>query len=252
MESYRQSLQLQLQNFNRPSLTIYWSKVYSYIKNDLSKQMKILEVGAGSGISRNFLADFQIVRTDMHEFPERNVVGGINAQNLPFKDQQFDVLFGVDALHHFASPTTALREAKRVVNFDAGGKLLFIEPYVSLFSFPIYKLFHYERTSFPWKTTFAEPFTNDSSIDGDQALSHILFMKKSGREILNTIFPKQLFKIDLLPFSFLDFFLTGGVANPLPTPVRIIKQAMIMERLIPKGVQKYLGARILIVISRRV
>ncbi len=83
--------------------------------------MTMLEVGAGNGyFSAHFqeafeltCLDFSANMLDMNPLPaDRKVVG--DAENLPFDDDSFDVVFCGNLLHHLEDPNIAVREMQRV------------------------------------------------------------------------------------------------------------------------------------------
>ena len=91
----------------------------------------MLEVGAGNGyFSVTFAEAFDLCALDFSQNmldqnplpPERKVQG--DAENLPFEDDAFDVVFCGNLLHHLEDPVIAVREMKRV----ARDHVVLIEP----------------------------------------------------------------------------------------------------------------------------
>ena len=70
-------------------------------------------------------------------------------EKLPYKDESFNLVFAMDAIHHSISPLDAIKEVLRVTR--NGGTVLLVEPYVSYLSYSPYKLFHHEDTSWRYK-----------------------------------------------------------------------------------------------------
>ena len=250
MSSYDKQLRKQLNNSNRPGINEFLLNLYNLVLMEIEKSKSVLEIGAGAGISKRFLSQINILRTDLFEFPESDVKGNINSHSLPYLDNSFQTSLGIDVLHHLVSPLDALKELKRITNFECDGKIVLIEPYVTLLSYPIYRIFHSEKTSNPWISKYSEPFISTRPEDGDQSLSRLLFSKKSGRKLLFELFPAENYRIRLRIFSVLSFFLTGGVNNPLPTPRRFVRMTILVENLIPQALFKILGSRCLIVIEK--
>jgi len=121
----------------------YWEKVSSCFdiclkKLNLNENLKILEVGAGSGWACGYfskLGCYAIANdicfdnlTDAIHFVEmtdsyfERVVG--DAEDLPFEDELFDVVFACATLHHSSNPTSLVRELKRVLR--KGGVIFII------------------------------------------------------------------------------------------------------------------------------
>ncbi len=79
---------------------------------------KILDVGCGTGLSsllfncQKFGVDptFELLKQAKNRIP---VVQGV-AEQLPFKDNSFDIVICLTALHNFTDPLRALLEMKRV------------------------------------------------------------------------------------------------------------------------------------------
>lgn len=105
---------------------------------------RVLEVGAGpggfSGYARAARRDLRWVATDLVAAPWNDAAA--DAQQLPFPEGCFDAVLGLDVLHHLPHPLEFLREARRVLR--SGGALALVEPWVTPFSFPIYRWLHQE------------------------------------------------------------------------------------------------------------
>jgi hypothetical protein len=251
MTDYGNSLRKQLANSDKPGINEYLTHLYRLISDEVSKSGQILEVGAGAGISKKFLKNQKVFRTDFFDFPENDVKGEIDTHALPFEDRSYSSSIAIDVLHHLKSPITSLSEMKRVTNLKSGGSIVLIEPYVSFFSYPVYRIFHTERTSNPWVAQYSEPFSSDWPGDGNQSLSRLLFTKRTGRKLLSTVFPAELYSVELYVFSVFSFFITGGLSRPLPLPRIIVSLTFQLERHIPQILLRFLGSRCLIVIKEK-
>ena len=249
MSNYDKELRKQLLNSEKPGIKEFLKILYGLVYSEVKKAKNILEIGSGAGISKMHLDSLNILRTDLFDFPMSEVKGGIDSHNLPFKDKTFDSSFAIDVLHHLAKPLTALNELKRVTNLEEGGRIVLIEPFVTFLSYPIYKIFHSEKTSNPWRKKYSEPFISEIPEDGDQALSRLLFESKEGKDLLLELFPEQQFKISIKIFSIFSFFVTGGLSNPLPISPKIVKIIFKLECLLPQWLLKILGSRCIIVIE---
>ena len=92
--------------------------VYKKIKPYLKKGDKILDIGAGScQISEMLIKNgFDVVPLDIRNL---SVVDGLSpviydGENIPFKNDYFDVSLLITTLHHVKEPESFLKEAKRV------------------------------------------------------------------------------------------------------------------------------------------
>lgn len=145
----------------------------------------VVEVGSGPGllseVARQRRPDLKWIAADIVAAPWNDVVA--DAHRLPFRDVCADAVIGLDVIHHLATPAELFREAARLLK--PGGRLAVVEPWVSPFSYWIYRLFHQERCSLrlsdPW-----HPFANASgaakdAFDGDAAIVNSL-VRSTSRE----------------------------------------------------------------------
>ncbi len=91
---------------------------------------KVLDLGCGTGISARVL-HCQLVGIDKSKgmisiaeesFPEHKWVVG-EAENLPFKNEEFDKLICVTAIHNFTDIQKAAEEIRRVVKKSANSNI---------------------------------------------------------------------------------------------------------------------------------
>ena len=143
----------------------------------LPPRARVLEAGAGPGLfaphAKARRPDLRWVALDLIAAPWNDIVA--DAQTLPFQCGTFDAVVGVDFVHHLATPLAFCREAARVLK--PGGELRVVEPWVSPFSYPIYRFLHQEGASLgldpakPFQKGDAkEPFEGDAGVT--RALAH--------------------------------------------------------------------------------
>jgi SAM-dependent methyltransferase len=65
-----------------------------------------------------------------------------SAYDLPFRDESVAYLVLFDVFHHLEHPYAFMKEAERVL--IKNGKIVLVEPYISILSLPIYGLCHPE------------------------------------------------------------------------------------------------------------
>ena len=247
---YREKLKRQVINSNTPCNKLYLTYLYNLVYEELKDQQLILEVGSGAGISKSFLPTTDIYRTDVLEFSENQVKGDVDCSKLPFPNESFNVILAVDTLHHLESPLMGLREIKRVTKFKSGGKIIIVEPFVSHLSYLVYRLFHFERTSNPLLSNYKEPFATENLEDGDQALTKLLFVKKSGRIKLQELFPDKDFIVKFKTFSVLSFFIPGGLNNPFLINPIFVKITLTAEKYLPQFLLRTFASRCIITITK--
>lgn len=144
---------------------------FNRLLDGLKNGARVMEAGAGPGL---FAPHARAVRPDLRWFAFDLIQAAWNdvvadAQVLPFRDASFDAVVGVDFIHHLQAPLEFFREAARVLK--PGGELRVVEPWVSPFSYPIYRLFHQEGATLgldparPFqKGDLKEPFEGDAGV----------------------------------------------------------------------------------------
>jgi SAM-dependent methyltransferase len=189
----------------------YISSIYKEVYANFSLIMgrkgiatpKVLEIGGGDcSFAQLFWND--LIITDAGESLDKsNVQSGINGEDLPFTDSQFNYVIAKDTLHHFKEPYKALSEISRVLK--PGGSFVVSEPYWSPLGRLIYKYFHPE----PWETNVntVSRLSNDLW-DSNQALLFLLNGKFS--DIFSQKFPNYKLRI-YFPTYGISYLFSGGV-----------------------------------------
>lgn len=149
-------------------LQLLYAGWYRQIKEELFKG-ESLEIGSGFGLAKNF---FPCVTSEINknEFVDRQE----DACHLSFEDASLSNIVGIDVLHHLPDFESFMKEANRVLK--KGGKIIFVEPYISPISFIFRKLFHHEDLNFRE--------INKSKIDPDDsnlALPTIIFSQQKNK-----------------------------------------------------------------------
>ncbi len=121
------------------------------------KPEKVLDFGCGNGRSIDMFAkisqDIEWTGVDIEGSPEvlsrvRNdgIFVTYDGENLPFTDEQFDLVYSYQVLEHVRKPEVVLREVRRVLKSEGGlfiGQTSQFEPYhsYSLWNFTLYGFF---------------------------------------------------------------------------------------------------------------
>ena len=246
-KSYEQFLENQLRNSKIRTIQVYFNFLYSLVFSRLVGKRNILEIGSGAGISSEFLNGLQITRTDLLAWKDNDVIGDIDAMNLPYEDDAFDGVFAVDALHHIPFPAKALTEMIRVC--APNNQVILIEPYVSILSFPVYRVFHKEKTS--WKTLkfdFDRAMVGNEPNEGDQCIAQSIFLNLKTCDELRILSSKEI-TIEIQYLSSLAFFATGGLTKPIKGLSMLVSALIQFEKRMPQFLLKQLGSRIFIAIG---
>ncbi len=108
---------------------------------DLSPELNLLDIGGGTGRISQFFSDSvkQVIVADtsfkmLQKAGDKKDLAAVNAGSelLPFKNDSFDRILMVDALHHVFDQTITSQELWRVVK--PGGKIIIEEPNIDKFS----------------------------------------------------------------------------------------------------------------------
>lgn len=244
-EEYSDILISQAKNSSKPGIHAYLTWLYKEIEFSLKGNF-ILEVGAGAGLSSNFMSLKKVVRTDYLPWKIPGIQGAIDAQQLPFSDNSFDSAFALDAVHHIPNPGKAISELCRVVR--PGGKIVIVEPFVSYLSFFPYKLFHTEKTTWNYSLPTNGVRETEGASDGEQAVLQGMIDRNLQIKGLEIPESKRVF-LTIRYISPFSFFATGGLGSPFPTPKSMIDVMIGIERLLPRLLMKLISARQILVID---
>lgn len=96
----------------------------------------VVEIGSGIG---NLKSHFPTaISTDLFPNPWLDLI--FDGYEMPFEDGSISHLVMVDVFHHLRAPRAFLKEARRVLS--PSGRVIMLEPYISLLSYPAYALHH--------------------------------------------------------------------------------------------------------------
>jgi SAM-dependent methyltransferase len=224
----------------KPLLQLIYRDYAEIIKEYFNKELNkpIVEIGAGIGNLKNFLNG--IICTDLFPNPWIDVV--CSAYSLPFKDESVSNIFMFDVFHHLERPMAFLKEAHRAL--AKKGRLVMIEPYISLFSYPVYGLLHHEEIGWFKEIDLSENRLEVSKYYAAQGNATRLFFKTNTDRIIN-----QWKVIEKKRFACMSYILSGGYSKPSFYPVRFYN---LMKRLdaVLSAVPSLFAARCLVVLEK--
>lgn len=184
-----------------------------------------IEVGAGPGFFKQFAPT--IFGTDLIPCPWLDVA--VDAQHLPFRTASVANVFGLDMLHHLAAPLAFLREAARVL--IPGGRVVLVEPWITPFSWIIFRFFHQERCDLSettWRATEERALPKKLAFDGNQAIPYLMF---GPRHLPDTLHSLPDLKIAVLErFCFCTYLLSGGFNHTSLLPESLYPLLSKLER----------------------
>lgn len=118
--------------FGRPSanLRVVVKNRYSWMNEYLRADQRGVELGAGAGLSREFIRCDHLLLTDFSDYDWLDVKH-VDAHRTPFEDASFDFAFSVNVIHHLAQPLQFFREMSRILK--KGGRLIVQDVHCSVF-----------------------------------------------------------------------------------------------------------------------
>ncbi len=153
------------------------------------------------------------------------------------------VLF--DTLHHLENVRYLFDEALRVL--QPGGRVIIMDPYISVCSWPVYHFLHPEPADFDHDPLVLSPMPpGRKRFDANQAISTILFERSNRR--FHELYP-NLKKLRQRRLAFLAYPLSGGFEHPSLMPTWMIRPVLAFERLL-NMLNRYLAFRILVVLEK--
>lgn len=196
---------------------LYWyRKLYGQLfgRDPGFGRKQVLEVG--SGISPLKLFYPHVTTSDVldleyldHVFDchEIDRYGGV-------LDHSFDIVTATNVLHHLSSPLDFL--ARAAAKLKPQGEVVLVEPFCSLASYPLYRIFHHEGISFDIDSPRLEKVEGPLS-SANQALPHMMFFTRPDwLERLAAYYDLSRIRFEF--FSSLTYMAAGGVSHVFPIP----------------------------------
>jgi SAM-dependent methyltransferase len=196
---------------------LYWyRKLYAHVF-DLEpgfEHKQVLEVGSGMSplklfyphVTTSDVLDLEYLDHvfDCHEIDQYGAV----------LDHSLDIVTATNVLHHLSSPLEFMVRA--AAKLKPQGELVLVEPYCSLTSYLLYRIFHHEGISFDVDYPCQEKVEGPLS-SANQALPHMMFFTRpKWLERLEAYYDLSRMRLDF--FSSVTYMATGGVSHVFPVP----------------------------------
>jgi SAM-dependent methyltransferase len=207
------------------------------------KRGRILEVGSGIGVSRDFAPD--ITTSDIRK--TRFVDRAISCYDIP-KNEDWTSIVAMDVLHHVRTPFEFLRSASHAL--PTGGRIVIMEPAATLCGRLMYGLCHHEpmvpsevQPPFVFK---GEPGNADfANMAMAQGIFHSFW--KESEHLLTDI---NLKLVSITYRDVLAYFLTGGFSRPALISQTVLNHLLKLEGLLPQTSLSIIGLRMRVVLER--
>ena len=215
-------------------------KWYHIIQSAI-KAGRTLEIGGGSGNFKEYFPD--AISSDILFAEWLDAV--LDAHHLPFGDETFDNIILFDVLHHLQDPGSFFSHAERVLKH--GGRIIMMEPNISLGSFIVYRFFHFEGMS--WHINPLKPVSGckeKKPFHGNQAIPTLIFKKY--KHLFDDKFP-HLKIIRKEPMDPVIYPLSGGFHHPSLCPPFLYGVLEHIEKLL-RPMNRFLGFRLFVVLEK--
>ena len=203
----------------RPELRSVYQEFFAELLRAVQGRTPIIELGAGPGFFKEYHPG--LISTDVLPTPWVDVV--CDACALPFPAQSVGAIVMLDVLHHLPRPLDFLAEACRVL--VPGGLIATIEPWITPFSYLLYRYFHHEDCTLT--IDLRRPFeaTRKKAFDGNATIPYKLARHDPGE-------PGALRLARQERFLALPYLATFGFKRARPLPAGLIRAARFGERVL--------------------
>jgi len=225
----------------KPSLRAVYQDYFDRIKGSVVPG-PVLEIGGGSGNLHEQLP--HTISCDIQWTRWLDVVADAHA--LPFRDGAFANVVMLDVFHHLSEPLRFLHEASRVLR--PGGRLIMIEPNVSLVSWLAFRLFHEEPVDIYDDPFDLEARKHQSPYDSNQAIPFLVFIR--GIERLRTLVP-ALRILSVERFGLWAYPLSGGFQRWSLLPLALVRPILTLENHLAAWLGPIAGFRLMAVAEHR-
>lgn len=226
----------------KPSLRAIYSDYYRRIVKQCIPG-RSLEIGGGTGNLKDYLGG--VISTDI--VPNSWLDAAADAQALPFENESFANIVGVDVLHHIERPHRFLAEAARVL--QPGGRIILVEPAITPMSWAFYNFAHPEPVDMRADPLAEGPLDpNRHPFDANQAIPTLLFKKQHAH--MEKTFP-ALRLINMEHISFFVYPFSGGFRSWCLVPSFLIAPVLRLENVIAPLVGKWMAFRLFVVVEKR-
>jgi SAM-dependent methyltransferase len=236
-DQHQREIQKNLRSWeSKPLLQQIYRSFYQRIIGliDTNAPGPVVEIGSGIGNLKAHLP--RALASDLFANPWLDVV--CDGYELPFADGSLSHIVMFDVFHHLRAPNVFFREARRALT--PSGRLILFEPYISIFSRPVYGLFHHEPVAWSQAIERAESLPRPRDYYAAQGNATRLFFcgEYSGGPAGWNIFHAEA-------FSSFSYLFSGGYSKPAVYPAGALRYLQWCDEKLSRW-PRIFGARCLI------
>jgi predicted SAM-dependent methyltransferase len=229
----------------KPILRTAYQDLYRIAAEQLSNlpDSKIVELGSGMGHIRDVIP--QCITTELFPFPWIDRIE--NAYQLSFEDESISDLISTDVFHHLKYPGTALIELHRVLR--PGGRVILLEPCMSLLGLLVYGVFHAEPIAITKKIEWLAP-----AGWSPENLDYYAAQGNASRIFVGKKYRPQLAvwqSVKTIRLSALTYAASGGYSGPQLYPTGMYQVVKSFEKFLNMFPALF-ATRLLVVLEKRI
>ena len=199
-------------------------KRFTWMNDYIKEDMHGVEIGAGIGVTRDYIKTNNIELTDCYYHPWIDRV--VDAMKLPYEDNSIDFLILSNVIHHVASPVLFFEAANRVLRKK--GFILINDVKCSLVVRILFRILNHEGYSYDLDIFDRALLVNKPDLpwSANNAVCDLLFsdqerfQKETGLKI-----------IEDKPVEFFVFLLSGGISSEFKTIKLNRKILIILDKI---------------------
>jgi SAM-dependent methyltransferase len=259
-DAYREELEKQARTWERkPALRALYRHWFAQIAARLAPGGPSIELGCGCGALGQELGS--VIRTDNVLTPWCDMVA--DGKRLPIRSGALGNVLFMDVIHHIARPLDVLAECQRVLR--PGGRVVLLEPAISLFGRFVYGVLHHEGVDMSYDV---QRPGKDDALFANGGIPTLLFGDRSPRgqgaaagsgaarlgsapDVWRSAAP-ELHLVERTALTGPSYLLTGGFSYPGLLPAFAVQPLQRLEdRLVRGRLDRWLALRMLVVLERR-
>lgn len=238
-------------NNSNNNLLFLLKRRYDWIKRFVTQNESGVELGSGSGHSKLFMSDYNLITSDILELPWLDKYG-VDAHKTSFENNSFDYIILENVLHHLDKPINFFKEADRLLKNK--GKIIIFEPFSSSFLKLALKLTKHEHC-YDKEKIFDQDYsflsTSKGFWDGNNSIARMIFVQP---DKFLSVYPQ----FEIKHTSYAEFFVflnSGGVYTDyyyIPLNSFLLKNLEKIDTILVKKFPKVFALAIRVVLEKKI